>query len=77
MRWLISEYFCNLVCVCGFFSGVNLTANTLMERLDNGVLLCRLAQLLQEKMIHANNGKVLHQHKCNYKNHIPNRFNPL
>ncbi|GLD47408.1 growth arrest-specific protein 2-like isoform X1 [Lates japonicus] len=37
--------------------GVDLTADSLMDRLDNGVLLCRLAQLLQEKMIHANDGK--------------------
>ncbi|XP_040900690.1 growth arrest-specific protein 2 [Toxotes jaculatrix] len=37
--------------------GVDLTGDSLMERLDNGVLLCQLAQLLQEKMIHANNGK--------------------
>ncbi|KAF3686508.1 Growth arrest-specific protein 2 [Channa argus] len=37
--------------------GVDLTADSLMERLDNGVLLCQLAQLLQEKMIHSNNGK--------------------
>ncbi|KAM8876052.1 growth arrest-specific protein 2 [Synchiropus picturatus] len=37
--------------------GLNLTSNTLIERLDNGVLLCQLAQMLQEKMVHANNGK--------------------
>ncbi|KAM8762024.1 growth arrest-specific protein 2 [Acanthopagrus schlegelii] len=37
--------------------GVDLTADSLMERLDNGVLLCQLAQLLQDKMVHSNNGK--------------------
>ncbi|KAM7424240.1 hypothetical protein PAMA_000536 [Pampus argenteus] len=37
--------------------GEDLTADSLMERLDNGVLLCQLAQLLQDKMIHVNNGK--------------------
>ncbi|XP_034535681.1 growth arrest-specific protein 2 [Notolabrus celidotus] len=37
--------------------GEDLTADSLMERLDNGVLLCRLAQLLQETMIHTNNSK--------------------
>ena len=48
----------NSVFVC-WFSGVDLTADSLMERLDNGVLLCQLAQLLQDKMVHNNNGKVL------------------
>ncbi|CAB1426937.1 unnamed protein product [Pleuronectes platessa] len=37
--------------------GVELSADSLMERLDNGVLLCRMAQLLQEEMIHGNSGK--------------------
>lgn len=47
------------------FSGVELTADSLMDGLDNGVLLCQLAQLLQEKMIHTNNGKVPQlRHRC-------------
>ncbi|KAG7235177.1 hypothetical protein INR49_003088 [Caranx melampygus] len=37
--------------------GLDLTADSLMERLDNGVVLCQLAQQLQEKMINANSGK--------------------
>ncbi|XP_034047619.1 growth arrest-specific protein 2 [Thalassophryne amazonica] len=34
--------------------GVDVTADNLMEELENGVLLCHLAQLLQEKMIQPN-----------------------
>lgn len=52
-----AKLYCNM---CGF-SGVDLTADSLMDRLDNGILLCELAHLLQEKMIHTNNGKVLQQ----------------
>ncbi|XP_062327792.1 growth arrest-specific protein 2 [Osmerus eperlanus] len=37
--------------------GADLTAHSLMDRLDNGVLLCELAQELQDKMILASNEK--------------------
>ncbi|XP_077374406.1 growth arrest-specific protein 2 [Festucalex cinctus] len=37
--------------------GVDITADTLMDRLDNGVVLCQLAQFLQEKMSHSSKGK--------------------
>ncbi|KAL6113003.1 gas2 [Pungitius sinensis] len=39
--------------------GVDVTADDLMESLDNGVVLCQLAQLLQDKMMNTNNGKPL------------------
>ncbi|XP_032365314.1 growth arrest-specific protein 2 isoform X2 [Etheostoma spectabile] len=39
--------------------GVDLKADSLMEKLDNGVVLCELAQLLQDKMMRTNNGKPL------------------
>uniref|UniRef100_A0A8C6S9C6 Growth arrest-specific 2b n=1 Tax=Neogobius melanostomus TaxID=47308 RepID=A0A8C6S9C6_9GOBI len=37
--------------------GVDLTADSLMDRLDNGVILCQLAHTLQNKMMQANNSK--------------------
>ncbi|XP_055088014.1 growth arrest-specific protein 2 isoform X1 [Periophthalmus magnuspinnatus] len=37
---------------------VDLTADSLMDGLDNGVILCQLAQMLQDKMMQANNSKV-------------------
>ncbi|XP_028296195.1 growth arrest-specific protein 2 [Gouania willdenowi] len=37
--------------------GVKTTADNLMEMLDNGVVLCQLAQLLQDKMLQSNNEK--------------------
>ncbi|XP_051558735.1 growth arrest-specific protein 2 isoform X2 [Myxocyprinus asiaticus] len=37
--------------------GLDITADNLMDRLDTGVVLCQLAEELQEKMILADNGK--------------------
>ncbi|XP_057705132.1 growth arrest-specific protein 2 [Corythoichthys intestinalis] len=37
--------------------GGDLTADSLIERLDNGVVLCQLAQFLQDKMSHNSKGK--------------------
>ncbi|KAK7913215.1 hypothetical protein WMY93_013426 [Mugilogobius chulae] len=36
---------------------VDLTSDNLMDRLDNGIILCQLAQTLQDKMMQANNSK--------------------
>ncbi|XP_061614937.1 growth arrest-specific protein 2 [Phyllopteryx taeniolatus] len=37
--------------------GVDVTADSLMDRLDNGIVLCQLAQFLQDKMSHSSLGK--------------------
>ncbi|XP_067297150.1 growth arrest-specific protein 2 isoform X2 [Pseudorasbora parva] len=37
--------------------GLDITVDNFMDRLDNGVVLCQLAEALQEKMILANNCK--------------------
>ncbi|XP_037551298.1 growth arrest-specific protein 2 [Nematolebias whitei] len=47
--------------------GVNFTADSLIEQLDNGVLLCQLAKLLQEKMVHTNKGKPMAKRVINWR----------
>ncbi|KAF4090987.1 hypothetical protein AMELA_G00031920 [Ameiurus melas] len=37
--------------------GINITAENFMDMLETGVVLCQLAEELQERMILANNGK--------------------
>uniref|UniRef100_A0A673K7I3 Growth arrest-specific protein 2-like n=1 Tax=Sinocyclocheilus rhinocerous TaxID=307959 RepID=A0A673K7I3_9TELE len=37
--------------------GLNITVDDFMDRLDTGVVLCQLAEALQEKMVLASNGK--------------------
>ncbi|XP_016090644.1 growth arrest-specific protein 2-like [Sinocyclocheilus grahami] len=37
--------------------GLNITVDNFMDRLDTGVVLCQLAEALQEKMVLASNGK--------------------
>ncbi|XP_077569736.1 growth arrest-specific protein 2 [Stigmatopora nigra] len=48
--------------------GGDLTADSLIEQLDNGVVLCQLAQLLQEKMSQSNNGKSFTRRVIHWRN---------
>ncbi|XP_068597009.1 growth arrest-specific protein 2 [Brachionichthys hirsutus] len=47
--------------------GADLTADSLMDGLDDGVLLCQLAQTLQEKMMHDGNGKPFARRIINWR----------
>ncbi|XP_051510667.1 growth arrest-specific protein 2-like [Myxocyprinus asiaticus] len=47
--------------------GLDITADNLMDSLDTGVVLCQLAEELQEKMILADNGKPFIRHVIRWR----------